>query len=56
MMHNLSSILNGTGAHAKDAFIKLHSVCFNNKGKSTKLLVDFYNADFEPGSLSCMLC
>ncbi|MBC6685960.1 hypothetical protein H9I48_01665 [Wolbachia pipientis] len=55
-IHNLSSILNGAGANVKDAFEKLHSVCFNNKGKRTGLLDDFYNADFEPSNLSCILC
>ncbi|KAL7637414.1 UNVERIFIED_CONTAM: hypothetical protein RMT77_012142 [Armadillidium vulgare] len=55
-IHNLSGILNGAGANVKDAFEKLHSVCFNNKGKKTGLLNDFYNADFEPSNLSCILC
>ncbi|XP_036321782.1 uncharacterized protein LOC118735880 [Rhagoletis pomonella] len=55
-IHNLSSILNGAGANVKDAFEKLHSVCFNNKGERTVLLDDFYNADFEPSNLSCILC
>ncbi|XP_076288080.1 uncharacterized protein LOC143212793 isoform X3 [Lasioglossum baleicum] len=55
-IHNLSSILNGAGANVKDAFEKLHSICFNNKGKRTGLLDDFYNADFEPSNLSCILC
>ncbi|WP_341810112.1 hypothetical protein [Wolbachia endosymbiont (group A) of Apotomis capreana] len=54
--HNLSGILNGAGANAKDAFEKLHSVCFNDKGERTGLLDDFYNAGFEPSNLSCILC
>ncbi|WP_341810089.1 hypothetical protein [Wolbachia endosymbiont (group A) of Apotomis capreana] len=55
-MYNLSSILGGAGASAKDAFEKLHSVCFNDEGKRTELLDDFYKAGFEPSNLSCMLC
>ncbi|XP_030745916.1 uncharacterized protein LOC115874781 [Sitophilus oryzae] len=55
-MYNLSSILGGAGASAKDAFEKLHSVCFNDEGKRTQLLDDFYGAGFEPSNLSCMLC
>ncbi|GBM37940.1 hypothetical protein AVEN_188619-1 [Araneus ventricosus] len=55
-VHNLSGILSRSGANAKDAFEKLHGVCFNDKGERTKFLDDFYNADFEPGHLSCMLC
>ncbi|XP_076298895.1 fructose-1,6-bisphosphatase isoform X2 [Lasioglossum baleicum] len=55
-MHNLSGMLSTAGANAKDAFEKLHSVCFNDKGRSTRLLDDFYNADFEPSNLSSILC
>ncbi|WP_265032327.1 CCDC174 family protein [Wolbachia endosymbiont (group B) of Apotomis turbidana] len=55
-MYNLSSILGGAGDSAKDAFEKLHSVCFNDEGKRTELLDDFYKAGFEPSNLSCMLC
>ncbi|XP_015922318.1 uncharacterized protein [Parasteatoda tepidariorum] len=55
-MYNLSSILGGVGASAKDAFEKLHNVCFNDEGKRTELLDDFYEAGFEPSNLSCMLC
>ncbi|MFP3016252.1 MAG: hypothetical protein ACEY3H_01455 [Wolbachia sp.] len=55
-LHNLSGILSKAGANAKDAFEKLHSVCFNDEGKKTELLDDFYNAGFRPRNLSCMLC
>ncbi|XP_012140023.1 uncharacterized protein LOC105662430 [Megachile rotundata] len=56
MLNNLSSILNGAGANPRDAFEKLHSVCFNSDGTKTKFLDDFYKADFKASHLSCMLC
>ncbi|GBN33859.1 hypothetical protein AVEN_238241-1 [Araneus ventricosus] len=52
---NLSGIFGGAGANAKDAFEKFHGVCFNDKGKKTQLLDDFYDAGFEPSNLSCVL-
>ncbi|XP_076667642.1 uncharacterized protein LOC143368613 isoform X2 [Andrena cerasifolii] len=53
---NLSSILGRAGANAKDAFEKLHSICFNNEGGRTRLLDDFYKAGFKSSNLSCILC
>lgn len=54
-LHNLSGMLGGAGANAKDAFEKLHSVCFK-KGIKTALLNDFYGAGFEPSNLSVIMC
>ena len=54
-LHNLSGMLSRAGANVKDAFEKLHSVCFYDKGERTELLDDFYKAGFKPSNLSCML-
>ncbi|MGL9779403.1 MAG: hypothetical protein ACR5K5_04035 [Wolbachia sp.] len=53
---NLSSILGRAGAKAKDAFERLHSICFNDEGKKTKLLDDFHKAGFKSSNLSCISC
>ncbi|XP_076667860.1 uncharacterized protein LOC143368725 [Andrena cerasifolii] len=53
---NLSSILSKAGVKAKDAFEKLHNICFNDEGKRTELLDDFYKAGFRPSNLSSILC
>uniref|UniRef100_A0A1A9VJP2 OTU domain-containing protein n=1 Tax=Glossina austeni TaxID=7395 RepID=A0A1A9VJP2_GLOAU len=53
---NLSGILSKAGTRARYAFEKLHNVCFNDEGKRTKLLDDFYKAGFRPSNLSSALC
>ncbi|WP_265017719.1 MULTISPECIES: OTU domain-containing protein [unclassified Wolbachia] len=55
-LSNLSSILSKTGTRAVYTFEKLHNVCFNDEGKRTKLLDDFYKAGFRPSNLSSALC
>ncbi|GBN47030.1 hypothetical protein AVEN_263017-1 [Araneus ventricosus] len=54
-LHNLSSMLSGAGINAEDAFKKLHDVCFNDEGKRTELLDDFYKVGFNASNLSCVL-
>ncbi|XP_076751953.1 uncharacterized protein LOC143424031 [Xylocopa sonorina] len=54
-VNDLSSILEGAGTRAKNAFKNLHKVCFSDRGDITKLLDDFYKAGFKPSNLSCLL-
>ncbi|GBN20882.1 hypothetical protein AVEN_221991-1 [Araneus ventricosus] len=51
-LYNISGILSKAGAKAKDAFERLHNICFNDEGKRTQLLDDFYGAGFMPSNLS----
>ncbi|GFU91911.1 uncharacterized protein TNCV_2085881, partial [Trichonephila clavipes] len=55
-LYNISGILSKAGAKAKDAFERLHNICFNDEGKKTELLDDFYYAGFMPSNLSSALC
>ncbi|XP_033218854.1 uncharacterized protein LOC117174148 [Belonocnema kinseyi] len=54
-LRNLSGILSGSGANAKDAFEKLHNVCFDEEGERTSLLNHFHNAGFRAINLSSIL-
>ncbi|WP_353269637.1 hypothetical protein [Wolbachia endosymbiont (group A) of Myopa testacea] len=55
-LYNISGILSKAGAKAKDAFERLHNICFNDEGKRTELLDDLYDAGFMPSNLSSALC